>query len=216
MAFVYWIHKPEHNDVMTCGYIGVYKGSRVEDRWRRHNRDAAKGSKYPIHKAIRKYGDSLIYQMLFMGSYEECLRLEAFWRPVMQTGWNIHSGGRTCSPMQGRKHTEASKTKMSNSHKGRCRSVESLLKQSNTLKGHITTEYTKNLISKSQKGKANNGVLKARKVVKASTGETFESVCAAAKWLNIHPSNIFKQIKGVYSTAGVHPTTKERLLWEYV
>ena len=215
MAYVYWIRLPEHTDNRTEGYIGVYKGQDVKHRWNRHKRDAALGSEYAIHRAIRKY-DDLVYEILFSGSYEGCLQLEEYWRPNMHTGWNIHSGGRSCSPMQGRKHTDESKVKMSKACTGKRRSVESRLKQSDTLMGHSTSESTKKKISVAQKGRANAGVLKRRKQVIASTGEIFESVTAAARWLSIHPSNIFKQIAEVYETAGKHPETKEKLTWRYV
>ena len=215
MAYVYWIRLPEHTDNRTEGYIGVYKGQDVKHRWSRHKRDAALGSEYIVHKAIRKY-DNLVYEVLFSGPYEGCLQLEEYWRPNMHIGWNIHSGGRSCSPMQDRKHTSESKAKMSRSWTGKKRSVESRLKQSDTLKGHSTSESTKKKISAAQKGSANTGVLKRRKQVIASTGEIFESVMAAARWLDIHPSNIFKQIAEVYETAGKHPETKEKLTWRYV
>lgn len=214
MAYVYWIHLPEHTNVCD-GYIGVFKGKNIKERWNRHKRDAALGSNYIIHKVIRKY-DNLVYDVLFTGEYEGCLQLEAYWRPNLHIGWNIHAGGRSCSPMQGRVHTEESKIKMKSSHTSKKRSVESLIKQSNTLKGHTTSEETKRKISTSQKGKANNGVLKRRKVVKASTGEIFESVSAAARWVGIHSSSIFKHIKGEYSSAGTHPETKEKLQWQYL
>ena len=215
MAYVYWIRLPEHTDNRLEGYIGVYKGQDIKHRWNRHKRDAALGSEYAVHRAIRKY-DHLIYEVLFSGPYEGCLQLEEYWRPNMHTGWNIHSGGRSCSPMQGRKHTNESKMKMSRTWTGKTRSAESKIKQANTLKGHSTSESTKKKISDAQKGKANAGVLKRRKQVVANTGEVFESVTAAAKWLGIHPSSIFRQIAEVYDTAGRHPETKEKLMWRYV
>lgn len=215
MAYTYWIHLPEHTDPKTQGYIGVYKAQNIEQRWNRHKRDAILGSEYIVHKAIRKYSN-LVYEVLFCGSYEGCLQLEAYWRPDLRTGWNIHSGGRSCSPMQGRTHTTISKLKMSNSQTGKKRSVESLAKQSRTMKGHSTSELTKAKISEAQKGKANSGVLKRRKQVVANTGEIFDSVSAAARWVGIHSSSIFKQIKSVYETAGKHPDTKEKLTWRYV
>lgn len=214
MAYVYWIHLPEHTSICD-GYVGVYKGTNINERWSRHKRDAAQGSMYIIHKAIRKY-DNLVYDVLFCGNYEGCLQLEEYWRPDLHIGWNTHSGGRSCSPMQGRVHTDESRAKMKKAQSGKKRSTESKIRQSNTLKGHITKESTKKKISESQKGKANKGVLKRRKIVKASTGEVFESVSAAAMWLGIRPSNIFKQISGVYECAGKHPHTKEKLTWRYV
>lgn len=214
MSYVYWIRLPEHTDNRTEGYIGVYKGQDVKQRWNRHKRDAALGSKYIVHKAIRKH-ENLVYEILFEGPYEGCLQLEEYWRPSINIGWNIHSGGRSCSPMKGRKHTIKSKLKMSSAGIGRKRSEESLLKQSKTLKGHVTSDSTKKKISDAQKGNANAGVLKCRKQIVASTGEIFESASAAARWVGIHPSSIFKQIGGVYKTAGRHPGTDEKLTWRY-
>lgn len=217
MSYVYWIHLPNEVDIGQ-GYVGVCKSNDINVRWNRHKLEVANplGSDYTVYRALRKYGvDNVVWEILFEGPYEGCLQLEEYWRPNMHMGWNIHSGGRSCSPMQGKNHSIESKLKMSNATKGRKRSTESRIKQSNTQKGHTLSDSTKEKIRLAQSGKANKGVLKRRKEVIASSGEVFESVSAAARWLNINPSNIFKQISNVYNTAGIHPVTGEKLTWRY-
>ena len=219
MAHVYWIHLPKHTDIYTQGYVGVCKADDINVRWSRHKLEARKedGCNYTIYKAIRKYGaHNLVWDIVFTGPYIGCLQLEEYWRSAPNIGWNIHAGGRSQSPMQGRKHTKETCKKLSEIKTGHIRSEESRRKQAETQKGHILSDETKLKISKAQSGKANNGVLKRRRKIKASSGEVFESLTKAAEWVCISYTSICKHLKNVYSYAGVHPITKEKLTWEYL
>lgn len=218
MSHVYWIHLPEHTDIKTQGYVGICKSDDINVRWNRHKSEAYKidGEPYKIYRAIRKYGkDNLIWEIIFTGPYYGCMQIEEYFRPSMNIGWNIHAGGRSQSPMQGRKHSKETCARLSEIRTGVRRSSESLLKQSNTLKGHLTPSEVREKIRQAQLGKANKGVLKKRKQVQASTGECFESLTKAAEWANIGYTSICKQLKGIYTTSGRHPVTNVQLTWTY-
>lgn len=95
--------------MFSQGYIGVSaQGLRV--RYLEHKNDAAKGSPYPIHAAIRKYGDKLIAEVVLLGSPEYCFEIEAKLRPSRGIGYNIAVGG--IQSNLGAKHTEETKKKM--------------------------------------------------------------------------------------------------------
>jgi group I intron endonuclease len=94
MAFVYWIRKPEHNDVTKDGYIG-FTSNTVESRLKQHKKDSTreKCKNLPIYNAMRKYGNLLIVETLVEGSDEYCLMIENKLRPDVKIGWNIKIGG---------------------------------------------------------------------------------------------------------------------------
>jgi len=92
ICYVYWIHKKEHTKTDTEGYVGITKN--LNKRKSEHKRSARKGSTYPVHSAIRKYGwSSLKVTVLFSGTLEECKLEEMKLRPNEQIGWNICAGG---------------------------------------------------------------------------------------------------------------------------
>lgn len=99
MAFVYWIHLPEHTDMLSQGYIGVTSKS-VNDRFSAHKYDAAKGSSLAVHRAIRKYGTALVLETVVDAGEDYCYELEGKLRQTPRTGWNTVTGGRK-SPMSG-------------------------------------------------------------------------------------------------------------------
>jgi len=81
------------------GYIGVTKHT-LSERLRQHKKEAAGGSTYAVHNAIRKYGSDLIVQPLLEADEEYCYCIEAKLRPSRHIGWNIAEGGGK-SPMRG-------------------------------------------------------------------------------------------------------------------
>jgi len=95
MAFVYWIHLPEHTDLTSQGYIG-FTSKTVEERFKKHSQDSLSTNfrSYTIHNAIRKYGvDNLKVTTLLEGSDEYCLFIESRLRPSENIGWNQAAGG---------------------------------------------------------------------------------------------------------------------------
>lgn len=93
-ACVYWIHKAEHKDHLTEGYIGV--SCNPARRWKEHLRDA-KGGYHPnnfLSHNIIKYEDTLIYEVMFAGTINQCYEYEKELRPKASIGWNLMGGGK--------------------------------------------------------------------------------------------------------------------------
>ena len=92
-ACVYWIHKPDQKDEYNEGYIGVSKNPNK--RWIQHRTDAA-NNRHPnnyLQNAIIKYKDSLVYEVIFGGTEQQCFEYEKELRPKPSIGWNLMSGG---------------------------------------------------------------------------------------------------------------------------
>lgn len=107
---VYWIHLPEHTDILTQGYVGVsHKGA--EYRFKEHLSLAGRGSKLPVHSAIRKYGNKLLVDTVIQGDIDYCYLMEVKLRPEPCIGYNICPGGE--KSVLGRKNSDETKAKMS-------------------------------------------------------------------------------------------------------
>lgn len=82
-----------------------------------------------------------------------------------------------------------------------------------------TAEYNSNYgsrnkrISKKMKGSKNPT---ARKVKCVTTNEIFDTLTEAYEEYNVNQGNICECCKGKRKSAGKHPITKEKLVWEYV
>lgn len=88
--------------------------------------------------------------------------------------------------------------------------------EKNGMYGKKHTEETKKLLSEQAKLRVGKDANRARKV-QASTGEIFDTMIEAAKWVGCKDgSSIGKACKGVTKTAGRHPITKERISWKYI
>ena len=153
MAFVYWIHLPEHTDMFSEGYIG-FTSQTVAERWQEHQ-DATfyRNSPLTINNAIRKHGDKLLVTTILEGDTDYCLDVEYKLRPMPNTGYNIAIGG-GASPMMGRTHSEASIEKMRVAKRGelhpclgkpRSPEVRAAIAKTNTGKKH--TEETRAKLS---------------------------------------------------------------------
>jgi hypothetical protein len=138
MAFVYHIHLPEHFGAYEEGYIG-YTTQTVQERYAEHvqNAFADYSPNYHIHSAIRKNYENLVVTTLVEGSPEYCLLIENRLRPLPNIGWNIAAGGDR--GMLGRKHSEATLKKISESLKGRTLSDSTKQKISEVTKGKPKT-----------------------------------------------------------------------------
>lgn len=86
---VYWIHTKNHTNIKTDGYVGITKNP--SKRFREHK--STNHRCFVIHNAIKKYGDELIYDIIWQGSYSGAIALEEYFRPHPQIGWNIRAGG---------------------------------------------------------------------------------------------------------------------------
>ena len=86
-------------------------------------------------------------------------------------------------------------------------------RHSETMKGRKLSEEHKRKISNSIKG---NKHPQAKKVKCITTGEIFDYIKEAGRKYNIGSSHISKCCKGKAKSAGKHPVTGEKLVWEYV
>jgi hypothetical protein len=134
-GYVYWIHCIEHTDPYTQGYIGVT--NNLESRFRDHK---YRSQNPHLKAAFNKYID-IVIDAVFVGDYDFCYIIEEQYRPNTEIGWNINQGGykppdvtgirrsaetrRLISEnnvgFRGRKHSEETKRKMSEKHKGKGR-----------------------------------------------------------------------------------------------
>lgn len=55
----------------------------------------------------------------------------------------------------------------------------------------------------------------SKKVLCVTTGEVFPSVCEAGRHYGVPQPNISKVLKGERKSAGKHPQTKEKLIWQW-
>lgn len=89
-SVIYWIHKPEHTDMFTQGYIGVTKRKALA-RWREHLRTTHR-PELKIYLALAKY-DTLVFDVIVIGTREYCQQIETSLRPTPNIGWNTAIGG---------------------------------------------------------------------------------------------------------------------------
>ena len=135
MACVYWIHRPDHTDMFTEGYIG-FTSLSPQVRFCAHKRVARYGQRKnsPVYNAIRKHGEKLIYKVLVIGEKEYCLDLERKLRPKNFIGWNMGIGGD--APAFGVKPSDENREKMRQRMTGKKLSQESIEKIRQKSMGH--------------------------------------------------------------------------------
>lgn len=84
--------------------------------------------------------------------------------------------------------------------------TKSITGKGNPMYGKKHTEETKRLMSE-----------KRKKRVKCNTGETFDSIMEATEWCGLKDaSSIGRCCRGRVKSAGKHPVTGEKLVWEFV
>jgi hypothetical protein len=102
-SVVYWIHKPEHTDITSQGYVGITNGM-ARDRWVNHQTASRKNPNVHcaiLNHAILKHKD-LIYEVVLVADTREyCERIEGLLRPINKIGWNIARGGMPVDTMMG-------------------------------------------------------------------------------------------------------------------
>lgn len=181
MAFVYWVHLPEHTDMFSTGYIGI-TSKTVAARMSQHKSDAlTRKSNRPFANAIRKYGiENIVVDTLVVGSLEYCQLIEKKLRPSVSIGWNLAIGGD--SPRLGSTASDESKLKMSKAQKGRKHSEETKKKIGAKSKLFRHSEESKAKMSESQKGRTIPEDVRA-KISKAGIGR----VCSEATKEKLRP-----------------------------
>lgn len=91
MCYLYWIHLPEHTNIMTQGYIGVSNAPKRR-LWEHHNI-----TENPhLQNAFNKY-NNIKFSILLQGDEDYCYIMEEKIRPDIKIGWNINKGG-ACPP----------------------------------------------------------------------------------------------------------------------
>jgi len=113
---VYWIHRPEHTDMFSQGYIGVSNNTKL--RWRDHH---VRTGNAHLKRAIAKYSwDNLVKEVIVIADELYCLAVEFKLRSTDKIGWNIVAGGGMPPSTLGKKfiRTEAHRAQMSISKMG--------------------------------------------------------------------------------------------------
>lgn len=111
------------------------------------------------------------------------------------------------NPFYGKHHTEETKKKISDNRKGKTSG------ESHPMYGkhHLNESLIK--MSENRQGKG------GKKVLCVNTGEIFECMMDAARWCGLTNSSSIGQVcnkTGKQKTAGKHPVTNEKLIWEFL
>jgi predicted GIY-YIG superfamily endonuclease len=160
---IYWIHNDEESDIYTQGYVGIT--NNLKRRLIEH----------------RRHKDKILHsrntEVVLQGEKEYCKKVEKILRPKKNIGLNIMSGGGMPPDVtgikrsdetkllmslnnvgfKGRKHSEETKKKMRESHKGfgkthteetkRKLSEIAKRRKTNPMTGRKHSEKTRQLIS---------------------------------------------------------------------
>jgi hypothetical protein len=134
-ASLYWLRLPWHTNIFAEGYLGVSL-----DKDRRFKTHKSKTKNTHLKNAFKKYGESIIQDVILDGDEYYCYIMEALLRPHKNIGWNIAEGGNKPPVSQkgkkiahdidkwrlnqraaktGKKSSEEMKTKLSSIHKAR-------------------------------------------------------------------------------------------------
>lgn len=132
---VYWIRCKWHTDYLTQGYVGVT--NNIARRIKEHKRNSSDSSAY-LKNAIAKYGEDIVYDILYEDIEEElALLVEAELRSSPAIGWNFAEGGGVPPAAWGNQY-----------NKGRSLTQETKDKISSALKGRTVSDEVKRNMSK--------------------------------------------------------------------
>lgn len=182
-------------------YIGLtVQGTRT--RYLHHLYEARSGSNFPVHRAIRKYGEeNFEVETLFETTNHDELKvkeqeyIQKYNTYKTEYGYNLTKGG---DGTLGRTHSEETKTKIADKAKGRKRSEESKKRSSESHKKRAIEdpEYRKKRSLAAQIGN-----LERQKTIEVYDLEgnllsTHNSIMEAAKTYNVDRGTIARQISG--------------------
>ena len=190
-------------------YIGQ-TARTLEERMKEHRWS----NELYIDRAIRKYGINAFE----VSVVEECTDSDelnererywiAFYNCKKPNGYNMTDGG---DGGAGHVVSEEAKNKISKFHKGRKKSEKTCKKISESKTGHSLSKNHRNKIGETGRGRIASSKTRVqmsascknkRAVVCIETGEIFESIAAAAKWVNMSRSSISDVIYGRSKSAG--------------
>lgn len=149
MACVYWIHRPEHTDIFSEGYVGVTSKTAAE-RYKVHvdTSNSKTSKKSIVHKAIKSIGkDNLIVETILIAEEWYCYEVENKLRPKEKIGWNVAIGGTKPPGVEGLPVSEETRAKLSKALKGRKKSPQEIENQRQALLGYKHTEETRAKVS---------------------------------------------------------------------
>lgn len=165
-------------------YVGI-TNQTFKVRWYKHCSDSLRGSEFPLHNAIRKYGvDNFTIELLeICDTLEQLKEREKFWIIELQSkvdknGYNLTDGG---DGTFGRKLSEETREKIRKKAIGRT----------------ISEELKSNMSKRSPfKKQVNMFDLEGNYI------KTFDGLAVAARETKTHATNITKCCKGVYTQCG--------------
>lgn len=129
-------------------YTGI--SIHPQRRLREHFQEARKGSELPVHRAIRKYGELDVKQMILAeGSREQMQALEVKTIALCK-GYNASIGGEQ-APMLGMKHGPETKERMRLAHKGVKQTAEWIERRASTQRGVTRSQESRKRMSEGQK-----------------------------------------------------------------
>lgn len=195
-------------------YYGITKQT-INQRWRN-----GKGYKDNQHftNAVNKYGWGNIEHIVIYDDLTESEAKELEQRYIQwycttnrKYGYNISLGG---EGNNGKPHTEETKQKISEAHKG----------EKNSFYGKTHTKETKQKISEARKSKPLSEETKqkikmnsanARSIICITTNKVFRSINDGANYYNTFATTITACCRGKRKSAGKSPTG-EKLVWRYI
>ena len=106
---LYWIHRKDHTDIFSQGYVGVSKNTEA-----RFNTHSKYSSNPHLKAAIKKYGwNNLAKQIVLISEEKYCYDLEFKLRSSPGIGWNIVPGGGNPPNQKGKIRSKETKLKNS-------------------------------------------------------------------------------------------------------
>ena len=162
-------------------YVGI-TSSGLNHRKLQHESDARRGSKLKFHNAIRKYGDSLEWQVVCTGmSHEEATQLEIDYIAELAETYNLTAGG---EGVLGHKHTPEAKQKMREKKLGSTHTEETRKKMSKTRKGRRHSKAHCEALAKAHQYRATR--------IECSNGQIYNSITDASRKLGIGRAQIHR------------------------
>lgn len=192
------------NRVNNKGYIGQAQHS-LEQRWRQHVNDANRGSRLPIHCAIRKYGQDKFQRTVIFYAKDkpelnaaETAYILAFRTNEPTRGYNLTLGGdgrvgskaseetrqRMSKARRGKKHSEDTRRKISEAKRNISEATRRKLSDAKRGRpGKPLPEDTRRKISEAKKGKKLGPQSAETRLIIATIKRTKPGMLCPAPWL---------------------------------
>lgn len=85
--YIYWIHLPEHQDILSEGYVGI--SNNPSKRLKSHR---TRSNNPHLSNCFKKY-PNIVMDVLIEAEESFCKEIEEKLRPSKNIGWNIEKGG---------------------------------------------------------------------------------------------------------------------------